>query len=81
MSGTYVVVMGDRGRVVVPAEVRERLRLRPGSALVMLDTPQGVVLATRAQVKQLVRERLKGPSLVAELLAERRELAAAEDQV
>lgn len=79
MNGTYAVVMGDRGRLVVPAELRERLDLKPGTPLVLLDTPQGLVLATRAQVKELVREGLAGLDVVAELLADRRRAAAAED--
>ncbi len=71
--------MGDRGRLVVPAELRERLGVRAGSALVLLETPQGVILATREQVKTLVRSKLRGVSLVEELLSERRKLAASED--
>ena len=73
------MVMGDRGRLVVPAELRDRLRLKTGSPLVLVETPQGVVIATREQVKALVRSRLQGLDLVEELLAERRKLAAAED--
>jgi hypothetical protein len=38
-----------------------------------------VLLATREQLQDLVREQLKGGDLVAELIAERRRLAAAED--
>ena len=76
MSGTYNVVMGDRGRLVVPAELRERHGLQSGSPLVMVDTPSGMVVATREQVKRLVREQLRGSSLVDELIAERRAAAA-----
>ena len=79
MSGTYAVVMGDRGRLVVPAELRERLNLKPGTPLVLLETPQGVVLATREQVKTLVRAGLQGLDLVSELLEDRRRQALAED--
>jgi AbrB family looped-hinge helix DNA binding protein len=79
MSGTYAVVMGDRGRLVVPAELRERLNLKPGTPLVLLETPQGVVLATREQVKTLVRAGLQGLDLVSELLEDRRRHALAED--
>jgi len=71
--------MGDRGRLVVPAEVRERLDLKPGTPLILVETPQGLVLATRAQVKGLVREGLQGLDVVGELLADRRRQAAAED--
>ncbi len=79
MSGTYAVVMGDRGRLVVPAELRERLDLKPGTPLVLLETPQGLVLATRSQVKKLVREGLQGLDVVGDLLADRRRQAAADD--
>ena len=79
MGGMYPVVMGDRGRLVIPAELRERLQLKAGSPLVLLDTPAGVVLATRDQLKQLARTQLRGLNLVDELLADRRRLAAAED--
>ena len=79
MGGMYPVVMGDRGRLVIPAELRERLQLRAGSPLVLLDTPAGIVLATREQLKQLVRAQLRGVDLVDELLTDRRRLAATED--
>lgn len=78
MSGTYAVVMGDRGRLVVPTELRERLQLKPGSALLLVETADGVVMATREQAKRLLRAQLAGSSLVEELLAERR--AAAVDE-
>ena len=79
MSGTYSVAMGDRGRLVVPVELRERLHWTTGAQLLMLETPHGVILATRDQVKQLVRDGLQGLDLVDELLADRRRAAAAED--
>jgi len=79
MSGTYPVVMGDRGRLVVPAELPERLQLGPGAHLLLLDTPSGVVLLTREQARTLLRDRLADLDVVAELLAERRKQAAAED--
>ena len=45
----------------------------------MFDTPQGIVMATRDQAKQLVRDKLRGLDLVTELLDDRRRQAAAED--
>jgi AbrB family looped-hinge helix DNA binding protein len=78
MSGTYQVVMGDRGRLVIPAEVRERTGLAEGTALVLLETPTGLVLLTRPQLQELVRADLAGLDLVGELLAERRAEAADE---
>lgn len=79
MSGTYQVVVGDRGRMVVPAEVRERAGIDEGTVLVMLDTGAGLVLFTRDQLRERVRADLAGTDLVAELLADRRAAAAAED--
>lgn len=79
MSGIYTVSMGDRGRVVVPAELRERAGLSEGAPIVLLETPSGVVLLTREQLKQRVRADLDGLDLVDELLAERRRAAEAED--
>ena len=71
--------MGERGRLVVPAELRERLHLEAGSTLILLDTPGGIILATREQLMKLVREDLQGLDLVGELIAERRRQAALDD--
>ena len=79
MSGTYPVVMGDRGRVVVPADLRERAGLREGTPLVIIETPDGLVLLTRSQLRARVRRELQGLDLVGELLAERRRAATRED--
>ncbi|MGK2948827.1 MAG: AbrB/MazE/SpoVT family DNA-binding domain-containing protein [Acidimicrobiales bacterium] len=79
MSGTHSVTMGDRGRLVVPAGVRERAGLVEGTPLVLLETPTGIVLLTREQLRARVRHELAGLDLVADLLADRRRAAAAED--
>lgn len=79
MSGTYRVTIGDRGRLVVPAELRERAGLAEGTTITLLETPGGLVLLTREQLRERVRAELAGLDLVQELLAERRAAAAAED--
>ena len=79
MSGTYLVSMGDRGRLVIPADLRERAGLAEGTALILLETPTGLVLLTRPQLQELVRGDLAGLDLVDELLAERRTAATVED--
>lgn len=79
MSGTHVVTMGDRGRLVVPQELRERAGLEPGTALVLVETDGGLVMLTRSQAKERIRSDLSGTDLVAELLADRRRAAAQED--
>lgn len=79
VSGTYQVAMGDRGRVVIPAELRERLGLDAGVPVVLVETSRGVLLMTREQAKASVRNSLDGVDLVAELLAERRRAASLDD--
>lgn len=71
--------MGDRGRLVVPAELRDHAGLAEGTVLVLVETPAGIVVLTRPQLRDRVRAELAGTSLVDDLLAERRAAAAAED--
>jgi len=78
VSTTYNASLGDRGRLVVPAGLRTSQQWEQGTSLLFIETPHGVVVATKDQVKDLVRAQLSGPSLVDELLAERREQAARE---
>ena len=79
MSGTFTVTMGDRGRLVVPAELRDRAGLVEGTVIVLVETERGVVMATREQLKTLVRAALAdSPSMDDELLADRRREAAAD---
>ena len=79
MSGTYTVTVGDRGRIVVPAEVRARAGLAEGTPLILLETPTGLVLLTRDQLRTRVRDELAGLDLVTELLADRRRASQSED--
>ncbi len=71
--------MGDRGRLVIPAELRARAGLTEGRPLVLLETTGGVVLLSRDQLKARIRADLDGLDLVGELLAERRIAAIVED--
>jgi bifunctional DNA-binding transcriptional regulator/antitoxin component of YhaV-PrlF toxin-antitoxin module len=75
MSLAYTTVMGHRGHVVIPEEWCEHAGLREGTPFVMLATNDGLVLATRDQLKRLVRRNVGSVDLVAELLAERRRQA------
>jgi AbrB family looped-hinge helix DNA binding protein len=70
--------MGDRGRIVIPADIRERRSWHTGTPLVVVETPSGVLLADRADLEDLLRRQLAGRDLVTELLDERRAAAAAE---
>jgi len=72
--------MGDRGRLVVPAEARARLHLSAGDPLLLIETEGGLVMATRDQVQRSVKAALAGDSLLDDLLAERRRAAATDDE-
>jgi bifunctional DNA-binding transcriptional regulator/antitoxin component of YhaV-PrlF toxin-antitoxin module len=79
---SHDVRMGERGRLVLPAEIRRALRVEAGDHLVAWLDDGGVRLARR---RQLARE-ARGPlrrltpdrDLVGELLAERRAEAGRE---
>jgi antitoxin PrlF len=76
------LVLGQQGRLVIPAEVRAALGLAPGDRLhlhlagarLVLERPQDAV----AELRGLAAPVSKTRSLVDELLAERRVAAAAE---
>jgi bifunctional DNA-binding transcriptional regulator/antitoxin component of YhaV-PrlF toxin-antitoxin module len=75
----YQVRMGDRGRLVVPAELRSSAGFVEGTPLILVETGGGVVIVTREQLKTLVRADLAEKDLVGDLLAERRRQSAEED--
>lgn len=79
MSGTHTVVVGDRGRIVVPASVRERAGLAEGTHLVLVEADDGLVLLTRDQLRLRVLKELDGLDLVSDLLADRRRESEGED--
>jgi AbrB family looped-hinge helix DNA binding protein len=79
---TYSVRLGDRGRLVLPAELRRRAGLREGQELVLIYANGVVHLATRQELTRAARGMFsgvgRGRDLVAELIAERREEARRE---
>lgn len=80
MSTTETVRVGDRGRIIIPALLRERQRWERGTVLHLIETPAGVVMASRDQLKALVRAQLAGGDLVEELIAQRRVEASRQNQ-
>jgi len=71
--------MRDRGRLVIPADIRASSNLAEGTDLVVVDSGCGIVLLTPEQLRARVRRDLAGLDLVGELLFERRDAAAMED--
>jgi AbrB family looped-hinge helix DNA binding protein len=80
MSDTSVVLVGPKGRVVIPARIRRELGIREGSELVAVVDGPAVVLVPRAAVKSRLRSLFAGvsSSLSDELIADRRAAAARE---
>lgn len=80
MSHRYVVQLGERGRVVLPAPLRRALELERGDQIVLELEEGGVRLVPARTVaghfRGAFRDRYGGRSLADELLAERREEAA-----
>lgn len=76
------VVLGQQGRLVIPAEVRAALGLAPGDRLHLHLSGPRLVLERQQdaliELRELAAKVPKSRSLVDELLAERR-LAAAEE--
>lgn len=74
--------MGPGGRVVIPAECRRELGLKPGDRLVAIVESGSVRLMTRRealrQARELVAKHAGKRDLVAELLADRRHEAERE---
>ena len=76
------LVLGQQGRLVIPAEVRNALGLAPGDRLHLHVSGQRLVLERQqdaaAELRGLAARVPPGRSLVEELLAERRTSAASE---
>ena len=77
--GTHTVVVGGRGRIVIPAEMRERAGLAARTPLVLLGSSGGLLLLTREQRRARVVAELDDLDLVSEMLADRCRAAGQED--
>ncbi|MGC3993495.1 MAG: AbrB/MazE/SpoVT family DNA-binding domain-containing protein [Propionicimonas sp.] len=78
MSGTRTLTMGDRGRLVIPAEVRSDLNWKQGTRLILTETDEGLLLMTVDQARAMLRAQIGDRSLSEELIAERHAEAAAD---
>jgi AbrB family looped-hinge helix DNA binding protein len=83
-SERYTIALGERGRLVLPAPLRQRLNLRTGDRLIVTLDPGGEfrVVSAREQARRLCglyRDLAPDRSLADELIAERREEAERDD--
>ena len=75
MSTTYTAVMKDRGQLEIPSELLRKQKWEPGTQLLMMETPHGVITMTGEQAKELIKRQIGVSSLVEDLIAERRNFA------
>jgi len=84
-SENYAITLGDRGRLVLPSQLRRRLNLQTGDRLIVTVDDEGGfrVVPARELARRLLglyRDFAPGVSLADELIAERREEARREDK-
>jgi AbrB family looped-hinge helix DNA binding protein len=80
MSDTHKVIVGDKGRIVIPASVREQFNWQTGDELRIVMTETGIELMTPDAILQSLVGALKSDtSLTDQLIAERRAESARED--
>jgi len=79
MSGNYSMVVGNKGRVVLPAGLRAERGWDEGTVLVVVRTDRGVLIESREALLETLQAGLAGTDLVGELVRERRAEALAED--
>jgi AbrB family looped-hinge helix DNA binding protein len=85
MKQVYHATLGAGGRLVIPAGLRQTLRLKEGDAVVLETDGETVRLASQEKMFQEIQAFFRqgipeGVSLVEELLAERREEARREEE-
>lgn len=82
VSDTEVVKVGPKGRIVIPARMRDRFGIDEGDELVVVADADSIQVIPRHRLVASLRGSLRadgadGADLVAELLADRRRDAAA----
>lgn len=80
----YTIALGERGRLVLPSQLRRHLNLQTGDRLIVTVDDEGGFRVVPARVLSrrlfgLYRDLAPGRSLADELIAERREEARRED--
>jgi AbrB family transcriptional regulator (stage V sporulation protein T) len=51
-----IVVVDDRGRIVIPSKIRRKLNLRKGDAFIILELRNDLIVLKRVDVEKLIRD-------------------------
>lgn len=81
MSDTRQVIVGEKGRLVIPASIREQFGWETGTELLIVQTDWGIELCTRDALINRLRGSMKGSLSVDEFIAEKRAEARREDEL
>jgi AbrB family looped-hinge helix DNA binding protein len=78
MAVNHEVQVGPEGRVLIPAEIRHAIGIKPGEKLVLRVESGSIVLIPRDAIKRRLQEMFADidGSMAEELIAERRAEAA-----
>ena len=82
---TDTVILGQSGRIVLPASIRKEFGMKPGERLTVFADSTGIRMLTRKMALESIRAELQkhippGVSLADELIRERREEVRREDE-
>ena len=50
-----IVVVDGKGRIVIPGDIRRKMRLRKGDKLLVVELGNGIVVLKKLDVEELVR--------------------------
>ena len=79
MNTTQTLTVGDRGRIVLPADMRAELQIEQGDPLHFVRLETGYLMLSQEQALAFLRQRHHGEHLVDELITDRRTAAHLED--
>lgn len=51
-----IVVVDDRGRIVIPSKIRKKLNLRKGDTFIILELRNDLIVLKRVDVEKLIRD-------------------------
>ncbi len=51
-----VVVIDDRGRIVIPSKLRKKLKLRKGDAFLVVELKDDLIVLKRVKVEKMLRD-------------------------
>lgn len=54
--GLSLVIIDDRGRIVIPSRLRKKLRLRRGDAFIIVELKDDLIVLKKVDVEKMLRD-------------------------